>query len=66
MSFKDKFFQKSPLTSHGGSHADPTDNYKKYLKQQEQRKAEIESLKNVISSQKEKQTSQLFYLFFPL
>ena len=57
MSFKDKFFQKSPLTSHGGSHADPTDNYKKYLKQQEQRKAEIESLKNVISSQKEKQTS---------
>tara|TARA_R100000353_G_scaffold87880_1_gene65226 strand:+ start:58 stop:750 length:693 start_codon:yes stop_codon:yes gene_type:complete len=57
MSFKDKFLKKSPLASHGGPHVGPTDNYKKYLKQQEQRKAEIESLKNVISSQKEKQTS---------
>lgn len=57
MSFKDKFFQKSPLTSHGGPHADPTDNYKKWLESKEKQKAEIDSLKNVISSQKEKQTS---------
>ena len=57
MSFKDKFFQKSPLTSHGGPHTDPTDNYKKYLESREKQKSEIYSLKNVISSQKEKQTS---------
>lgn len=57
MSFKDKFFQKSPLTSHGGTHTDPTDNYKKWLESKEKQKAEIDSLKNVVSSQKEEQIS---------
>tara|TARA_Y100000004_G_C8829348_1_gene375453 strand:+ start:8 stop:664 length:657 start_codon:yes stop_codon:yes gene_type:complete len=55
VNFKDKFFKKSPFTSHGGPHVNPTDNYKKYLESREKQKSEIDSLKNVISSQKEKQ-----------
>ena len=53
MSFKDKFFQKSPLTSHGGPHVGPTDNYKKYLEQQKQRKAKLDEMSKKVKMQKE-------------
>jgi len=53
MSFKDKFFQKSPLNSHGGPHVGPTDNYKKYLEQQKQRKAKLDEMSKKVKMQKE-------------
>ena len=66
MSFKDNFLKKSPVTSHGGPHTDPTDNYKKleeakkrrhdpeaaYKKEMAEKLAEINKLDASLKSQK--------------